>query len=135
MAFRNWMNRSCPASQDNLNWKGRVVSYFRAHYTHQICRSSCSFFAVYTPTYGLQEALRICRCFFISRLVQRSSQVDSTVQFWNMTLKFELLILILVRSFRYIVGLQTVYSCADGKHPLDVRSRPHQSQAMVTCSY
>ena len=55
-------------------------SNFRAHYAHQICTSSYSFFVVYTSTEGLQEALRICRrCFFIPRLVQRSSQEDPTV--------------------------------------------------------
>ena len=74
------MDRSGRASRDNLRGTARVVSNFRAHYGHQICTSSYSFFVVYTSTEGIQEAFRICRrFFFIPRLVQRLSQEDPTV--------------------------------------------------------
>ena len=109
------MNRSGRASRDNLSGTGKVVSNFRAHYAHQLCTSSYSFFVLYTSTEGLQEALRICRrCFFIPRLVQ--AKKIPQFQFWNMTLKFELLIRILVRSFQqsdftlYLSALMAIIS-------------------------
>ena len=56
------------------------LAVLKAHYAHQICTSSYRFCVVYSSTEGIQEAFRICRrCFFIPRLVQRSSQEDPTV--------------------------------------------------------
>ena len=117
------MDRSGRESRDNLSGTGRVVSNFRAHYAHQICTSSYSFFVVYTSTEGLQEALRICRrCVSFPDWCKDQAKKIPQFQFWNMTLKFELLILILVRSFRqsdFTLYLSTLMAITSWMFALD----------------
>ena len=84
-AIGSWLSGSGwteAVAQAGITSAGRAESLvtFRVHYAHQICTSSYSFFVVYTSTEGVQIAFRIRRrCFFIPRLVQRSSQEDPTV--------------------------------------------------------